>query len=212
KYAICTLLGCVLTWWNSHVRTVGHDAAYRMPWKTLMKMMNEAYCLRSEIKTLETELWNLMVKGTDAESYTQRFQELVLLCSRMVPDESDKVERYVGGLPDSIYGSVMAYKPKILQESIELARSLMDQKVLVYTSRQADNKRRNDNNRRNNHAQQLPYKRHNMARAYTTRPGEKREYAGTLPLCNKCNFHQNGSCAAKCTNYKRVGHLARYCR
>ncbi|GJZ67630.1 reverse transcriptase domain-containing protein [Tanacetum coccineum] len=102
KYATCTLLGSALTWWNSHVRTVGHDAAYGMPWKTLMKMMTEAYCPRSEIKKLNTELWNLMVKGTDVVSYTHRFQELALLCSRMVPDESDKVEKYVGGLPDNI--------------------------------------------------------------------------------------------------------------
>ncbi|GJQ90056.1 reverse transcriptase domain-containing protein [Tanacetum coccineum] len=70
--------------------------------KTLMKMMTEAYYPRSEIKKLETELWNLTVKGTDVERYTQRFQELVLLCSIMVPDETDKVERYVGGLLDSI--------------------------------------------------------------------------------------------------------------
>ncbi|GJS47318.1 hypothetical protein Tco_0597439 [Tanacetum coccineum] len=26
-----------MTWWNSQVKTVGHDAAYRMPWKTLKK-------------------------------------------------------------------------------------------------------------------------------------------------------------------------------
>nr|GFC30048.1 hypothetical protein [Tanacetum cinerariifolium] len=28
KFATCTLLGSALTWWNSHVKTVGHDAAY----------------------------------------------------------------------------------------------------------------------------------------------------------------------------------------
>ncbi|GKF59023.1 reverse transcriptase domain-containing protein, partial [Tanacetum coccineum] len=82
--------------------TVGHDVAYEMTWKSLMKMMTEAYCPRSEIKKLETELWNLMVNGTDVVSYTQRFQELALLCSRMVPEESDKVDKYVGGLPDNI--------------------------------------------------------------------------------------------------------------
>ncbi|GJZ09129.1 putative reverse transcriptase domain-containing protein [Tanacetum coccineum] len=163
KYATCTLLGGALTWWNSHVRTVGHDAAYGMPWKTLMKMMTESYYPRSEIKKLETELWNLTVKGTDVESYTQRFEELVLLCSRMVFDESDKVERYVGGLPDSIQGSVMASKSKMLQEAIELARSLMDQKVRAYVTRQADNKRRIDNNPRDNHAQQPPFKRSHVA-------------------------------------------------
>ncbi|GJY15537.1 reverse transcriptase domain-containing protein [Tanacetum coccineum] len=211
KYVTCTLLGGALTWWNSHVRTVGYDAAYGMPWKSLMKMMTENYCPRSEIKKLETELWDLTVKGTDVESYTQRFQELVLLCSRMILDESDKVERYVGGLLDNNQGSVMASKPKILQEAIEFARSLMDQKVHVYAIRQADNKRRMDNNSKDNHAQQPPYKRQNVSRAYTVRPREKIEYARTLPLCNKCKFHHNGPCAAKCTNYKRVGHLTRDC-
>ncbi|GKB98637.1 hypothetical protein Tco_0984774 [Tanacetum coccineum] len=56
KCATCTLLGGVLTWWNSHVRTVRHDAAYEMPWKTLMKMMTKTYCPRSEIKKLEIKL------------------------------------------------------------------------------------------------------------------------------------------------------------
>ncbi|GKA85272.1 reverse transcriptase domain-containing protein [Tanacetum coccineum] len=65
KYATCTLLGGALTWWNSHVRTVGHDAAYEMTWKSLMKMMTEAYCLRNEIQKLENDLWNLTIKGTD---------------------------------------------------------------------------------------------------------------------------------------------------
>nr|GEV40002.1 reverse transcriptase domain-containing protein [Tanacetum cinerariifolium]GEV44767.1 reverse transcriptase domain-containing protein [Tanacetum cinerariifolium] len=123
---------------------VGHDAAYEMPWKTLIKTMTETYCPRSEIKKLQTELWNLTVKGTNVVSYTQRFQELVLLCLRMVPDEYDKMERYVRGLPDSIQGSVMTSKPKMLQEAIKLANSLMDQKVRAYAARQADNERRMD--------------------------------------------------------------------
>ncbi|GJV44250.1 hypothetical protein Tco_1428786 [Tanacetum coccineum] len=56
-------VGGALTWWNSHVRTVGHDAAYGMPWKNLIKMITEAYCPRSEIKKLDTELWNLTMKA-----------------------------------------------------------------------------------------------------------------------------------------------------
>nr|GEV70339.1 hypothetical protein [Tanacetum cinerariifolium] len=39
---------------------------------------------------MENELWNLTVKGNDLTAYTRRFQELVLLCTRMVPDEEDK--------------------------------------------------------------------------------------------------------------------------
>nr|GEY07165.1 putative reverse transcriptase domain-containing protein [Tanacetum cinerariifolium] len=150
-----------------HEMTVGHDATYRMSWKTLMKMMTEAYCSRSKYKKLETE---------------------------MVLNEFDKVERYIGGLLDSIQRSVMASKPKMCQEVIELARSLMHQKVRAYVARQADNKRRLNSNLRNNHAQQQPFKRKNVARAYTVGSNERKEYAGTLPLYNKCKFHHNGPC------------------
>ncbi|GKE03710.1 reverse transcriptase domain-containing protein, partial [Tanacetum coccineum] len=119
KFATCTLLGSALTWWNSHVKMVSHDDAYRMPWTTLKKMMTTKYCPRGKIKKLEIELWNLKVKGTDVLSYNQRFQELELMCSRMFPKESNEVEKYVGGLPDMIQGSIMASKPKIMQDAIE---------------------------------------------------------------------------------------------
>ncbi|GKD88313.1 reverse transcriptase domain-containing protein [Tanacetum coccineum] len=179
KFATCTLLGATLTWWNSHVKTVGHDAAYGMPWKTLMKMMTVKYCLRSEIKKLKIEIWNLKVKGTDAVGYTQRFQELALMSGRMFPEESDVVEKYVSGLSDMIQGNVMSARPKTMQEAIELANDLIDQK--------------------------------NVAQAYAIGAGERKEYVGTLPLCNKCKFHHNGPCTTKCTNFKKVGHLTRDC-
>ncbi|GJR20310.1 putative reverse transcriptase domain-containing protein [Tanacetum coccineum] len=75
-------------------------------------MMTDKYCPRNEIKKLEMEIWDLKVKGTDLTSYTQRFQELALLCGRIFPKESDKIEKYVGVLSDMIYGSVVALKTK----------------------------------------------------------------------------------------------------
>ncbi|GJV98557.1 putative reverse transcriptase domain-containing protein [Tanacetum coccineum] len=118
------LTQCALTWWNFYVKTVGHDAAYGMPWKTLKKMMT----------------------------------------AKMFPEESDEVEKKL------------------------------------------------DDNLRNIQTQQQPYKRKNVARAYTAGPGEKKEYGGSLPLCAKCNYHHNGQCAPRCNNCKKAGHLARDCR
>ncbi|GJU23125.1 hypothetical protein Tco_1156467 [Tanacetum coccineum] len=66
------------------------------------------------------------------------FQELALLCPRMVPEEEDKVERYICGLPESIQGNMTLARTTRLQDT-------------------------------------------NIARAYTAGPGEKKEYAGTLP-------------------------------
>ncbi|GJX37495.1 reverse transcriptase domain-containing protein [Tanacetum coccineum] len=200
--------GSALTWWNSHVRIVGHDVAYAMTWTELKKKMTDKYCPRNEMKKLEAELWNLKVKGTDVIGYNQRFQELALLYVRMFPEESDKVERYVGGLPDMIHGSVVASKPKTMQEATEMATELMDKKISTLAERQAKNKRKLDNN---NQAQHQSPKRKNVARAYAVETGERKEYAETLPLCNRCKLHHNGPCTVKCGNCKKVGHMTRDC-
>ncbi|GKF74591.1 reverse transcriptase domain-containing protein, partial [Tanacetum coccineum] len=139
-YASCTLLNSALTWWNSHKRTIGIEAAYAMSWAELMKLMTEVYCPRNEVQKMETELWNLDVKENDLTTYTRRFQELVLLCTRMVLNEEDKVERFVGGLPDNIQGNVIATEPTKLQDAIRVANNLMDQKLKGY-ARSAENKR-----------------------------------------------------------------------
>ncbi|GJR67179.1 putative reverse transcriptase domain-containing protein [Tanacetum coccineum] len=55
-------------------------------------------------------------------------------------------------------------------------------------------------------------KRRNNGRAYTARTGEKKQYGGSKPLCSKCNYHHDGSCAPKCHKCNKVGHLARDCR
>nr|GEZ45439.1 putative reverse transcriptase domain-containing protein [Tanacetum cinerariifolium] len=80
--------------------------------------------------------WNTHVKGTDLASYTQRFQELALLCRRMFSKEADKIEKYVGGLPDMIHGSVVASKLKTMQAAIEIATELMDKKIRTFAERQ----------------------------------------------------------------------------
>ncbi|GJU95874.1 putative ribonuclease H-like domain-containing protein [Tanacetum coccineum] len=108
-------------------------------------------------------------------------------CSRrteMFPEESDVIEKYVGGLPDMIHKSVMTSKPKTMQDAIEFVTEPMDKKINTLAERQAENKRKLDNN--NQAQQQTPKK--------------------------QCKFHHNGQCTIKCANCKRVGHLTRDCR
>nr|GEW67401.1 putative reverse transcriptase domain-containing protein [Tanacetum cinerariifolium] len=130
------LLESALTWWNSHVKTTGHDVVYAMTWVELKKKMTDKYCPRGEMKKLKAELWNLKVKGTDVIGYNQCFQELALLCVRMFLEESDKIERYVDGFPDMIYRSVVESKLKTMQEAIEIATELMDKKIRTFAERQ----------------------------------------------------------------------------
>ncbi|GJT58905.1 putative reverse transcriptase domain-containing protein [Tanacetum coccineum] len=123
-------------------RIMNNEVAIAMTWTDLKKKMTTKYCPRNEIKKIEAELWNLKVKGTDVVAYNQRFQELALLSDRMFPEETDKIERYVGGMPDLIYSSVVASKPKTMQEAIEMATELMDRRINTVAERQAESKRK----------------------------------------------------------------------
>nr|GFC34603.1 hypothetical protein [Tanacetum cinerariifolium] len=82
----------------------------------------------------------------------------------MFPEEAKKVERYIGGLPDMIRGSVKASKPQSMQEEIKFATEMMDKKMLTHAERQAEHKRKLDDTSRNNQHQQQPFKRNNVAR------------------------------------------------
>nr|GEU48375.1 hypothetical protein [Tanacetum cinerariifolium] len=175
-------------------------------------MMTNKYCPRGEIKKLEVEMWNLKVKGTDVVGYNQRFQELALMCDKMFPEESDMINKYVDGLSDMIHESVMATKPKTMQDVIKFATELMDKKICTLVVHQAENKRKFKDTSRNNQNQQQPFIRHNVTWAYTVGHGEKKPYEGSKPLCPKCNYHHDRKCAPKCTNCKRIGHLAWDCK
>ncbi|GJV94363.1 reverse transcriptase domain-containing protein [Tanacetum coccineum] len=204
----CTLLGAALTWWKGYVRTLGHDAAYAMTWEMFKKKLTDKYCPNGEIKKLEIELWNLKVRGNDVAAYTQHFQELALMCTKFLADETAKIDKCIGGLPDNIHGNVMFARLKILDFAIMLAKNLMDQKLLTYAERQAENKRKLDNN---NQDQQQLLKKQNVVQAYAVGSGEKIPYGGSKPLCPKCNYHHDGEYAPKCTNCKKVGHLTKDC-
>ncbi|GJX85435.1 putative reverse transcriptase domain-containing protein [Tanacetum coccineum] len=175
--------------------------------------MTNKYCPQGEIKKLEIELWNLKVNGNDVPTYTERFQELTLICTKFVANETEKIDKYISGLPNNIYGSVKSSRPKTLDESIELANEFMDQKLRTYAERQTDNKRKAGDSSRNNHGhQQQPFMRQNFDKVYNMGTGEKKSYGRSLPKCTKCHFHHNGPCTQKCHKCNKVGHFARDCR
>ncbi|GJX92924.1 putative reverse transcriptase domain-containing protein [Tanacetum coccineum] len=143
--------------------------------------------------------------------------ELALLCGRMFPEEFDKIENYVGGLPDMIHGSVVASKPKTMQEAVEIITELMDKKIRTFAERQTKSKRKKDDNQQQ---QQPQNKRQNTGRAYTVGTGEKKLYGGSKPLCpkspddaNTANNQRSTGTGQKPTCYEcgAQGHFKREC-
>nr|GFC77051.1 hypothetical protein [Tanacetum cinerariifolium] len=101
----------------------------------------------------------------------------------MFSEEADKIEKYVGGLPDMIHGNVVASKPKTMQEAIEIATELMDKKVRTFAERETASKRKFENTSRNtqNQQQQHSNKRQNTDRVYTAASDEKKQYGDLDP-------------------------------
>nr|GEV27902.1 putative reverse transcriptase domain-containing protein [Tanacetum cinerariifolium] len=109
--------------------------------------------------------------------------------------------------------NLKASKPKMLDETIELANDLMDQKLRTYAKRQSNKKRKANESFRNNHGHQKQTpKRKNVTRVYNMGTGERKPYSGNLPKCTKCHFHHNGPYTQKCHKCNKVGHFARDCR
>ena len=44
-------------------------------------------------------------------------------------------------------------------------------------------------------------------------PIPSKPYKGTLPRCDRCNYHHKGMCRfLQCDNCNKIGHIARFCR
>ncbi|GJS68187.1 reverse transcriptase domain-containing protein [Tanacetum coccineum] len=140
-YATGTLTDDALSWWNSYAQPIGIDQANQITWTELKRLLTDKYCPRTEVKKMEDEFYNLVVKGNDLKTYIRRFQELAVLCPNMVPNAEKLMEVFINGLPRSIEGNVTASKPQTLEEAINIAQRLMDQ-IIKHDSVQEANDRK----------------------------------------------------------------------
>ncbi|GJU04432.1 putative reverse transcriptase domain-containing protein [Tanacetum coccineum] len=148
--------------------------------------------------------WNGQIRTLSPEAYAMTWELLKKkmtdkLFPEFVANETEKVDKYISGLPDNIYGNVKSARPKTLDETIELANDLMDQKLRTYAERQSDNKRKADDSSRNNH-------------------GEKKPYRGSFPKStgntNVANTQKGNGAAPKGNGYFECGapgHFKRNC-
>ncbi|GJY37060.1 reverse transcriptase domain-containing protein [Tanacetum coccineum] len=227
---------------NAYAHPIGIEQANKITWTELKRILTNKYCPRTEVKKMEDEFYNLVVKGNDLKTYVRRFQELAVLCPNMVPNSEKLMEAFIGGLPQSIEGNVTASKPQTLEEATNIAHRLMDQ-IIKHDSVQEtnnhkrkfedkrntidnnnypkyrnnnnhSNNRNNDNyqNNHNNHNRNNDYHHQQNRRQETVRTYPAKRYHGNLPLCTRCTLHHTGVCTVKCRTCNKVGHLTRNCR
>ncbi|GKB78922.1 hypothetical protein Tco_0945817 [Tanacetum coccineum] len=143
----------------------------------------------------------LNFKGTEGVVVLSQWFEKMERCSRHKPTvlqrtrNSDEVENYVRWTSDMIRGNVRVISdPRLMAEQLSLKMINMDhKKSLLFLKDKLRRRGKLELRLDQEGYQQLP-KRQSVAQAYAVGTGERKEYAGTLPLCNKCKFHHHGPC------------------
>ncbi|GJV27700.1 reverse transcriptase domain-containing protein [Tanacetum coccineum] len=178
-FATGTLTDDALSWWNAYAQLMGIEQANQITWTELKRLLTNKYCPQTEIKKMEEELYNLIVKGNDLKPYVRRFQELTVLCPNMVPNNDKLLEAFIGGLPRSIKGNVTASKPQTLEEAINIAQRLMDQ-VTKHAPMQvsSDNKRKFDDKRTFNNSSRSNNNYRNTNNRYNCQQQNRRQETG----------------------------------
>nr|GFA13839.1 hypothetical protein [Tanacetum cinerariifolium] len=120
----------------------GKKTVNRMPWTEMKRLITAKFCPIEEVQQMKHELWILKVKEYNIVAYTHRFNELALMCPRMVEPKRVKVDAYIRGLTDNIEGKVTSSKPANLSEAIRMAHKLMDQKSQARDERILEGKKR----------------------------------------------------------------------
>nr|GEZ90503.1 hypothetical protein [Tanacetum cinerariifolium] len=73
------VVGSSLTWWNSHMRVVGQDVAYAMPWAALKRIITEATKVERYIGVFPD-----MIHGSVKASNPQSTQEVIEFATKMM--------------------------------------------------------------------------------------------------------------------------------
>ncbi|GJW06134.1 putative reverse transcriptase domain-containing protein [Tanacetum coccineum] len=208
KFATATLQGRALTWWNGRIASMGIDAANGTPWTEVRKWMTEEFCPRSVLQRLEQELYNLKLKGTDIDGYTNRFHELALLCPRMVEPEQVKVEQYIRGLSKNIRGDVTSSRPTSIDEAVRMAYQLMGQIIQDKTDEVSEGEKRKGEGDCCGRGDNL--------RDYNRRQNQRRANAGAMTNVTP-NDNETAACWSldrkdvTCFNCNEKGHRKRDC-
>nr|GEW71741.1 reverse transcriptase domain-containing protein [Tanacetum cinerariifolium] len=126
-----------------------NEQAHKITWTELKRLLTNKYYPRIEVKKMEDEFYNLVVKGNDLKTYIKRFQELAVLCPNMVSNSENPMEVFIGGLPRSIQGNVTASKPKTLEEAITITQRLMEQVIKHNSVQETNNHKRKFEDRKN---------------------------------------------------------------
>ncbi|GJS07066.1 hypothetical protein Tco_0363862 [Tanacetum coccineum] len=111
-FATGTLTDDALSWWNAYAQPMGIEQANQITWTELKRLLTNKYCPRTEIKKMEEELYNLIVKGNDLKPYVRIPRINWFLCPKHGPNNDKPLGILLSETTRSIAGNVVIGDPK----------------------------------------------------------------------------------------------------
>ncbi|GKA82712.1 reverse transcriptase domain-containing protein [Tanacetum coccineum] len=102
KFATGTLTEDALSWWNSYAKPIGIEQADKIAWTKLKRLLTNKYCPRTEVKKMEDEFYNLVVKGkiSDLWLVDSRFKHF--MSKYGIQNTKKLMKAFIGGLPHKV--------------------------------------------------------------------------------------------------------------
>ncbi|XP_076957890.1 uncharacterized protein LOC143633468 [Bidens hawaiensis] len=195
QYTSQLLKGEALEWWNTLIGIKGIESLYNLDWATFKAVILKKFCPINEMDQIQTKLWNHKVVGTNLKEYNTKFLEYCRIVPHLVTPESNKVTRYIYGLPIEIRDLVRSHMPSTKEYAMELAGYLMDGMI-----KNRDEKKKDDGK--------------TPVGGKVRKVEKKREEAFVYshPVCKSCGMRHFGRCLRPtntviCSFCKKPGHL-----
>nr|GEX40643.1 putative reverse transcriptase domain-containing protein [Tanacetum cinerariifolium] len=80
-FAMGTLTDDALSCWNAYTQPTGVDQANKITWTELKRLLINKYYPRTEVRKMEEELYNLIVKGNDLKTWSLRLATPLMVAS-----------------------------------------------------------------------------------------------------------------------------------
>ncbi|XP_035844438.1 uncharacterized protein LOC118491083 [Helianthus annuus] len=212
KFASSVFQKRALTWWNGVMRDRSADVAMAQTWEEVRALIMKEFCPRHELRALEDEFHDLKQDSGEHRAYTDRYEELSLLCPTMVTPLDKAIEKYIDGLPDPVQDIVTGNNPTTVRQAIELAATLTESQTKKKKGKKAETSKKSRKCKASQNFAVIAQPNQNTQN-HPTQPPAKKQYVGTAPLCNKCNCHHQPHLQCRLNNnFGRNGHLANTCR
>ncbi|KAF0934783.1 hypothetical protein E2562_028768 [Oryza meyeriana var. granulata] len=136
RFATNQLEGLAGDWWDTY-KASREDGIGEPDWKEFVAVFHEIYVPAAIMKMKRDEFISLSQGGLSVQEYLNKFTQLARYALYDLPDEEEKVNKFLSGLNDSLRGPLIIHDHASFQSMIDKAlRVEADNRIMESNEKQ----------------------------------------------------------------------------